>query len=296
MNSTTDIDNINDQTTPVGLIALGIEKGLDVEKLGKLLELQERWETKESRKLFFSSLSKFQFEVPEIKKSKAVSFGAGKTSYKYAQLSDIDEAIKEPLSKNGLSKTFHINEEGNKIHVTCKISHISGYSELTTMSGNADNTGSKNAIQASGSTITYLQRYTLIGALGLTTADEDNDAVKPVENINLNKEKIEIKNVEIIKPITLNSQEIDNILLALNLITNIKNLTSFWTSNLKLKDNIKFKTAMTEKRKELEIKTKDEEESKKVMTPIIVPEYIEESPTKKKTNELLKAKGLPELI
>ena len=46
-----------------------------------------------------------------------------------------------------------------------------------------DTSGKKNEIQSRGSTITYLQRYTLIGALGLTTADEDIDARIPQETI-----------------------------------------------------------------------------------------------------------------
>ena len=43
------------------------------------------------------------------------------------------------------------------------------------MTAPADTSGSKNAIQARGSTVTYLQRYTLLGALGLVTGDEDTD-------------------------------------------------------------------------------------------------------------------------
>src|SRR5690606_10591416 len=38
-----------------------------------------------------------------------------------------------------------------------------------------DGSGNKNAIQGIGSTSTYLQRYTLSAAFGLTTADEDDD-------------------------------------------------------------------------------------------------------------------------
>jgi len=43
------------------------------------------------------------------------------------------------------------------------------------MSAKKDSSGNKNEIQARGSAITYLQRYTLIAALGISTADEDND-------------------------------------------------------------------------------------------------------------------------
>src|SRR6185503_4639414 len=38
----------------------------------------------------------------------------------------------------------------------------------------ADASGSKNAIQAIGSTLTYLQRYSLVQALGLAAAEDDD--------------------------------------------------------------------------------------------------------------------------
>lgn len=38
-----------------------------------------------------------------------------------------------------------------------------------------DTSGSKNAIQAIGSTVTYLQRYTLLSGCGLAAASTDDD-------------------------------------------------------------------------------------------------------------------------
>ena len=43
------------------------------------------------------------------------------------------------------------------------------------MTADKDTSGNKNSIQSIGSTRTYLQRYTLIGALGLSTAEDDTD-------------------------------------------------------------------------------------------------------------------------
>jgi hypothetical protein len=51
-----------------------------------------------------------------------------------------------------------------------------GHSEETTLSAPSDTTGSKNPIQAIGSTITYLERYTLLALTGLATYDQDDDA------------------------------------------------------------------------------------------------------------------------
>jgi hypothetical protein len=55
-----------------------------------------------------------------------------------------------------------------------------GHSERTTLSATADTSGSKNSIQAIGSTVTYLQRYTLLAAVGLAAGgDDDGQAASP---------------------------------------------------------------------------------------------------------------------
>ena len=53
---------------------------------------------------------------------------------------------------------------------------MAGHSEETTLSGPADSSGSKNAIQAIGSTLTYLQRYSLVQMLGLAASNDDDGA------------------------------------------------------------------------------------------------------------------------
>lgn len=166
------------EDSPQGLIAMAIQSNLDIDKLERLLALKERHDAALANKAFISALSNFQKDVPEITKSKTVDFQTktgGRTSYKYAELGTIDESIKVNMAANGLSKRWEIVEEGDKIICTCIISHIDGHNERTTMSSTKDTSGSKNDIQSKASAITYLQRYTLIGALGLTTASEDND-------------------------------------------------------------------------------------------------------------------------
>ena len=165
--------------TPAALLTTAIQSGLSIEHLERLIGLQNQWEAKEARKEFFHALSNFQMSVPEIKKTKKVGFehrdGGGKTEYFYATLSDICNSIREPLSHNGLSYRWEIDDQPEKITVTCIITHADGHAEKTTMVGQADNSGKKNLIQQRASTVTYLQRYTLIGALGISSADMDND-------------------------------------------------------------------------------------------------------------------------
>jgi hypothetical protein len=165
------------EPNPSGLLQLAVQQNLDIDKLEKLMQMQERWQAQQARREFLNAISHFQAICPPIEKTKRVAFG--NTKYSYAQLGDIAATIKKPMSDNGLSHRWEIGEDNDNIVVTCIISHVSGHSERTTMKGGKDGSGNKNAIQSSGSTVTYLQRYSLIGALGISTADEDTDGQKP---------------------------------------------------------------------------------------------------------------------
>lgn len=169
-------------STPAELLTLAVSKDLDIDKLAKLMELQEAWIKEQARKSFFSALSDFQIECPDLRKTKRVFFEmktGGTTEYFYAPLADIDRQIKKTLRDHGLTKRWEVEDKGQDITVTCIITHVDGHSEKTHMMANPDTSGSKNPIQARGSAIQYMMRYTLIGALGITTADADIDGRLP---------------------------------------------------------------------------------------------------------------------
>lgn len=168
---------------------------MTVEALEKLMGLQERWEANQARKLFFEAFTSFQSESPDLRKTKSVSFGENKASYAYAPLADIARQVGPVLKKFALSYRWEIQDDEKVIKVTCLVSHIDGHTEKTTMQASPDTTGSKNAIQARGSAIEYMKRYTLVGALGLTTADSDIDGRLPNVDIDkLHREFMEVYN------------------------------------------------------------------------------------------------------
>lgn len=170
------------QTTPLELISQAINANLDIDKLERLLAMKERWDKEQARKGFFEALVEFQDECPELRKTKKVSFATSKgntTEYHYAPLADIDRQIKPVLKKCGFTKRWEITDVNGKAKVKCLITHTNGHTEFTEMEAPNDTSGSKNEIQAKGSAIEYMKRYTLIGALGLTTADSDIDARMP---------------------------------------------------------------------------------------------------------------------
>lgn len=158
---------------PANLIDQAITSGADLEKLEKLLILQERFEANEAKKAYHRAMTAFKANPPDIEKDRKVKFLNVK--YSHASLANVTKKINEALSKHGLSASWSVTQNNN-ISVTCKITHEQGYSEETTITAPADSTGSKNVIQAIGSTISYLERYSILALTGLTTYEMDNDA------------------------------------------------------------------------------------------------------------------------
>lgn len=158
---------------PSQLLSQAIEKGLDITTLERLMSLQERWEANRAKAEFFEALARFQSLVPDIPKQKQ---GYG---YLYAPLGDIDRVIKDAMRDCGLSKKWVQAETGDTVTVSCVITHIAGHSESSSIGPVGwdllEKTKQMNGLQHRAAVITYLQRYTLVAALGLATADDDTD-------------------------------------------------------------------------------------------------------------------------
>lgn len=165
--------------TPMEMLDRAVSHGAPVETLAKLMDLQERWEANQARKAFEEAISSAKAAIPPIVKSRKVDFttGKGRTNYQYEDLASIMNVVGPILSSHGLSVRYRTSAEpNNPIAVTCIISHRMGHSEENTLMAGRDDSGNKNSIQAIGSTVTYLQRYTLKAALGLAAAADDDGA------------------------------------------------------------------------------------------------------------------------
>lgn len=172
--------------TPASMISQAIASGSDLDKLGKLLELQERWEANEAKKAYHRAMTAFKANPPDIEKDKKVAFLT--TKYNHATLANVTKKINEALSRHCLSASWGVKQNG-AVSVTCKITHEQGHSEETTLTAPADTSGSKNAIQSIGSTITYLERYSLLALTGLATHEMDDDGKKGASELITEDEK-----------------------------------------------------------------------------------------------------------
>jgi len=156
--------------TPMEMLDRAVSSGASIDTLTKLMDLQERWEKNQARKLFDEAIADAKAEISPI-----VRNATGHNDKKYADFAAIARAVDPVITKHGLSYRFR-TQQSDRIHVTCVLSHKAGHSEETTLAGPPDASGSKNAIQAIGSTLTYLQRYSLTQALGLAATNDDDGA------------------------------------------------------------------------------------------------------------------------
>jgi len=170
----------------MGIMHLAIEKGAGIDQLERLMAMQEKWEANQAKKAFNVAMAKFKENPPKISKDKHVRFQTqkGVTEYDHSTLGHVCDQITAGLSAVGITHKWVPKQAGGKIAVTCILTHALGYSdpEPPTLEAGADESGSKNAIQAIGSTVTYLQRYTLLSAVGMASG-LDTDGALPVAEV-----------------------------------------------------------------------------------------------------------------
>ena len=90
--------------TPLGILQIAVQQGADVDKLAKLLELQERWQTNEARQAYNAAMAKFKRRPPQITKNKHVKFDD--TEYDHPTLDHVVR-LRDQNRENGRPGRIH---------------------------------------------------------------------------------------------------------------------------------------------------------------------------------------------
>lgn len=147
---------------------------MDVVKIQQLLDMQERIMSKQAEIDFNNAMAKLQEEMPVIKQSASINH-SGRMIAKYAKYEDIDRMIRPIYVKNGFSLSYDSVYNGNVVEYRGTVHHVSGHSQNATIVLPSDSSGSKNQVQAMGSTLTYAKRYLITMLLNIITTNEDDD-------------------------------------------------------------------------------------------------------------------------
>lgn len=179
--------NIAAMATPADLVRYAMESGADLDRLERLMDMQIKWEANEARKAYHLAMADFKRNPPTIHKDKHVEFRTDKgvTAYDHATLGNVVDKVVAALAEHGFSHRWVPGRsEGGMISVTCVITHKLGYSEETRLEAGLDQSGGKNNIQAMISTKSYLERHSLLAAVGLATRDTPDDDGRSAERSN----------------------------------------------------------------------------------------------------------------
>lgn len=181
------------QRGELSVVEYAIKNGAPVSEVRELVELQVRMdqhrlvmlkETNEiarqdraeaAARAFAAAMAGFKAESVKVIRNRDIKDGPLKGK-KHADLFSVVDAATQALSKHGLSATWRtVSDSHDWITIACVIKHVDGHSEETQFGGPIDTGPGRNAIQARKSSVSYLNRITLLLALGLAEQDADDD-------------------------------------------------------------------------------------------------------------------------
>jgi hypothetical protein len=159
-------------------LMLALRQGMPVETIREIKSMMEEERAWEAERAYNLAMSHVAEQLPTVLKSRQAR------DYKYESLEDVDRAVRKPLSKHGFLYRWGVDQQSaDVVSVTCIISHVDGHTERTTLKApvlkpimSKQGNAVTNPVQALGSTISYLQRYSLRAALGVAAGYDDDAA------------------------------------------------------------------------------------------------------------------------
>lgn len=178
------VATINEQASESTAIISVIERAamnpeVDIEKMERLLGMQERIMAKNAEMEFNRALSLVQKETPRIKRESENK----QTRSKYAKLDAINKQLVPIYTAHGFALSFGTDQspygEG-WTRTTCTMSHQAGHSvdkfvDLPLDDKGMQGTANKTAMHGAGSAMSYGRRYLSMLIFNIAITDEDDD-------------------------------------------------------------------------------------------------------------------------
>jgi ERF superfamily len=161
------------------------ERDFPIVNIESLFRMKQQNDAELAKRAFNVAMAACQAEmVPVVRDARNTH-----TNTRYATYEAIDEVLRPIYSRHGFSVMFGTGKpkQPGNVCITCRVKHDAGYEEeLLELEAPADTAGSggrtnKTAVQAIGSTVSYLRRYLLGMAFNLVLAsgeDDDGEATR----------------------------------------------------------------------------------------------------------------------
>ena len=171
------------------------DPSVDIDKMMRLMKMRDEAVAQAAKVAYARALSSLQADLPTVERNGRITIKKKDSeqviqSTKYALWEDTNDAIKPALKAHGFSLSFRHTREADRVMVTAILLHEDGHSEETTVPLALDTTGSKNNVQAVGSSLSYGKRYAAGLLLNLTSRGEDDDGVAAGQPDTVSQEQI----------------------------------------------------------------------------------------------------------
>ena len=160
---------------------------MDVDKLERLLQMQERIVARDAEARFNAAMTAAQTEMGPISADATNS----QTHSKYASYAKLDKVLRPIYTKHGFALSFDEADSPKPeyVRVLCHVSHAAGHTRTYTKELPADGKGAKGAdvmtkTHAAGAAMTYAMRYLLKGIFNVAVGEDDNDGNQTAALVN----------------------------------------------------------------------------------------------------------------
>jgi hypothetical protein len=155
---------------------LARDQSVDVDKLERLMAMQERIMAINRKAAFDAAYARMQPEIPVIDEHGRIEVQQ-KVRSTYAYLEDIHTVIKPICAQHGFAmrhRTEWPEDRKGIIRIVGILSHEQGHSEESVFEAPMDRSDYRTDIQSMGSTVSYGRRYTTMDLLNIATRKADN--------------------------------------------------------------------------------------------------------------------------
>jgi hypothetical protein len=168
------------QATGLALMVerLAANPQVDVDKLERIIAMQERINSLQGKTAFDAAMSLAQAEMGRV----SADATNPQTHSKYASYSALDRALRPIYTKHGFGLSFNTGDgaPADYIRMLCEVTHREGFSKSYHLDMPADGKGAKGGdvmtkTHAVGSAATYGMRYLLKMIFNVAVGEDDDD-------------------------------------------------------------------------------------------------------------------------
>lgn len=173
-----ELDEMDRENAIINVIArAATDPKVDVDKLERLLAMQERVMEREAERAWIAAMKAAQEECRPIKRNKKNAT----TNSTYTNLERLAKEADPIIHKHGFTLSFGSGESDKEGHyrVTCDVMHTHGHTKPRFLDVPTDMTGikgnqNKTATHGMGSAISYGRRYLKLLIFDIATTDDDD--------------------------------------------------------------------------------------------------------------------------